>query len=268
METPIKSLSLAIDMGNSSAKAAVFRGAQMMGSPVRFSYADWRVAERLVTNHDVKNIVYSSVANEPPREVMDNWTKAGISTIALQPGAPLPFPTSYTTPETLGQDRIAAIMACRVGLSTDFTTRPTAGLAVGQPAATPRPLLIVDAGTCVTTDLLDASGRHHGGNISPGIRMRLRSMHEFTARLPLPEPGSPEGALGNSTEEALRHGAQLGLVYELEGLYGRLLPDYPNLHLALTGGDAEWLATNLSAPCSFRPNLVLRGLIQIMSLYV
>ncbi|OAV42912.1 type III pantothenate kinase [Lewinella sp. 4G2] len=260
METPIKSSTLAIDMGNSSAKAGVFREGELISPPVRFDYADWHVADELVTNHRVRNIVYSSVANEPPQEVLDKWTTAGIRLYSLQPGSPLPFPSVYTTPETLGQDRIAAIL----GMRADLPTHPA-------PAAAPNPTtayLIVDAGTCVTSDLVDANGLHHGGNISPGMRMRLRAMHEFTARLPLPDPLTPSGTVGDATVAALRHGAMRGLVYELEGLYHRLAATYPGLELILTGGDGEWLAEQLSVPCSYRPNLVLRGLIEITSTYV
>ncbi|NJC26571.1 type III pantothenate kinase [Neolewinella antarctica] len=263
METPVRSTTLALDLGNSFAKAAVFVGGALAGPIVRFEYPNWEVADGLVTNHGVENIVYSSVANVPPRELMDKWTKAQRRVISLQAGNPLPFPSRYATPETLGQDRIAAVLGCLASFppNTAPATTPT-------PARDSGAKLIVDAGTCVTTDLLDGTGTHLGGNISPGVRMRLRAMHEFTAKLPEPEPAAVEGAVGSTTVSALRHGAQLGLVYELEGLYFRLLPAHPGLELVLTGGDGEWLAEKLSVPCSLRPDLVLRGLLQLTSIYV
>ena len=256
MGTPDRQLSLALDLGNSAGKAGLFRGTIIEEPTLRFSYEDWRLVDDWVTNRGVKNIVYSSVANVPPPELTDNWKRAGVFTLGLQPGSPLPFASLYATPETLGQDRIAAVMGLKL-----WATLPT-NLA---PAASP--YLIVDAGTCVTMDLVDGTGLHHGGNISPGLRMRLRAMHEFTARLPQPEPGSPSGSVGLSTVEALRHGGGRGLVYELEGLYARLLPDHPDLHVLLTGGDGAWLADQLRLPCSYDPYLVLRGLLQILSTY-
>lgn len=245
---------LSIDVGNSGIKAAVFRGGTMIGPVVRFSDQEWAVADRLVTNHGVKNIIYSTVANVPPAKWMDKWESAGRLVLALSPELPLPFTSVYATMETLGHDRIA-VVAGSLASSTD-----------SAPATAPR--LIVDAGTCATLDLIDANRVYQGGNISPGLRMRLRAMHTFTARLPLPEPTDLSGPVGRSTTDALRHGGQLGLVYEIEGLYQRLLAGYPDLELLLTGGDGEWLARHLSVPCCFYPNLVLLGLNQILSNYV
>ena len=256
MGTPDHQLSLALDLGNSAGKAGLFRGKDIEEPVLRFSYDEWRLVDEWVTNRGVKNIVYSSVANVPPPELVDNWKQAGVSVLSLKPGSPLPFASLYATPETLGQDRIAAVMGLKL-----WATIPT------NPAPATSPYLIVDAGTCVTMDLVGADGLHHGGNISPGLRMRLRAMHEFTARLPQPEPGQPAGEVGLSTVAALQHGGGRGLVYELEGLYARLLPKHPGLHVLLTGGDGAWLADQLQLPCSYDPYLVLRGLLQILSTY-
>ena len=251
--TPPGLLTLALDLGNSSAKAAVFDGDRLLGEPLRFGYEEWEQADALATNHGVRNIVYSSVANVPPQELLDNWTAAGRHVRTLDAIPPLPFPTKYRTTDTLGKDRIAAI-AGWLALLRVTATEARAGL-------------IVDAGTCITTDLVDASGLHHGGNISPGIRMRLRAMHDFTARLPLPEPGYPLGGVGLATDDALRHGAELGSVYELEGCYLRLVAEQPSLTLVLTGGDGPWLAERLRVPFVLHPHLVLHGLIALTSNY-
>jgi len=222
---------LAIDIGNTVVKAAVFVGGELLGPVTRFNHEEWLVADRLVTNHGVKNIIYSTVANVPPQPWIDKWIHEDRFVLALSPEVPLPFRSTYRT-----------------------MTAP--------------PSLIVDAGTCATLDLIDGAGTYHGGNISPGLRMRLQAMHAFTARLPKLDPATVSGLVGQSTEEALRHGAQLGLVYEIEGLFARLQGDFPDLRLLLTGGDAEWLATQLRIPHVFRPHLVLRGLNLILSNYV
>lgn len=247
---------LTIDVGNSGVKAAVFQNGVMVGPVVRFSDQEWEEADRLVTNHRVKNIIYSTVANVPPAKWMDKWKSAGRLVLELSPRIPLPFTSTYETMETLGHDRIAVVAGSLALLTSS------------APAAAPRPRLLVDAGTCVTLDLVDVDGVYRGGNISPGMRMRLQAMHDFTARLPLPDPADPVGEVGRSTEGALRHGGQLGLAYEIEGLYHRLLPQYPDLEVVLTGGDGDWLARHLSIPCCFYPHLVLLGLNQILSNYV
>lgn len=245
---------LVIDVGNSGAKAAVYRAGELIGAVVRFSDQEWEVTDRLITNHGVKNILYSTVANVPPTEWIEKWESSGLAVVALSAGLPLPFASTYETMHTLGHDRIAVVAG-------SLALRPDA-------ASCGRARLIVDAGSCATFDLVDADGTYRGGNISPGLRMRLRAMHAFTARLPEPEPADPQGEVGRSTEEALRHGAQLGLVYEIEGLFHRLRASYPGLELLLTGGDGAWLAGRLSVPCRFYPNLVLLGLHQILSNYV
>lgn len=252
---------LAIDIGNSGAKAAVFLDGTMIGPVIRFSDQEWEVVDRLVTNHGVKNIIYSTVANVPPVKWKDKWESGQCLVLALGPDLPLPFASEYETMETLGQDRIA-VVAGSLALSTSF-----APASAPEKKLTPA-RLIVDAGTCATLDLIDGTGTYLGGNISPGIRMRLKAMHAFTARLPQTDPEETTGRVGRSTVSALRHGGQLGLVYEIEGLFLRLRAQYPDLQLLLTGGDADYLADNLRIPFSLHPNLVLTGLNQILSYYV
>ena len=251
---------LAIDIGNTSVKAGVFLDGELIGPVTRFTDQEWGVADRLVTNLGVKNIIYSTVANVPPAKWLDEWKQSGLLVLALSPELPLPFASLYETPATLGQDRIAAVAG---SLSLSTSSAPAAAPTVPLPAR-----LVVDAGTCMTLDLIDGQCIYQGGNISPGVRMRMRAMHAFTARLPLVEPELLSGAIGRSTEQALRHGGQFGAAYEVEGLFLRLRKNYPDLELILTGGDAELLASLLSVSTVIYPNLVLRGLNQILSNYV
>lgn len=239
---------LIIDVGNSGLKAACFEGEELQPPVVRHPAGDWAAVDAMATNLGVNYIIYSTVANVPSERWTDKWKQQGLHVFALDRSRPLPFASDYQTPETLGQDRIAAIAGT---LGTFGTAR-----------------LVVDAGSCVTFDLVDADDRYRGGNISPGVGMRLRAMHEFTARLPLVAAGLPGGSVGDSTVTALQHGGVRGVVYETEGLYRRLLADFADLQLVITGGDASLLLPCFSVPCLHYPNLVLRGLNQILSAYV
>lgn len=244
----IPSRSLVVDVGNSVTKVACFSGKELVGSVTPLGAGDWSAIDGMVTNLGVNNIIYSTVANEPPQTWTDKWKAARLGVYSVDRARALPFPSTYRTVDTLGQDRIAAIAGT---LGRVITSR-----------------LIVDAGSCVTTDLVDRNNHHLGGNISPGVKMRLSSMHEHTARLPLVERGTLIDKVGRSTEEALRHGGQLGVVYEVEGLYHRLLSKYADLQVILTGGDAELLLPSFSVAVLPYPNLVLYGLNQILSIYV
>lgn len=169
--------------------------------------------------------------------------------IELSHLTPLPIKLVYSTPETLGRDRIAA--AC----GTHFLFPD-------------HNCLIVDAGTCVTMDLLLSTGIYLGGNISPGIRLRLASMHEKTARLPLVRPDFPSLIFGDSTEHALQNGACLGVVMELEGILNRAREAYGEVSVVITGGDSALLATRLESQIFVEPELVTHGLFQILSFNV
>ncbi len=239
---------LVIDIGNSGTKAACFRGNELELPVHRLAPDDWEGLDGLATNPGVKNIIYSTVANVPPDRWIDKWKSAGLGIYTLDRKRTLPFASDYLSPETLGQDRIAVVAGTK-GL---FKTA----------------CLVVDAGSCLTLDLVEADGRYRGGNISPGVNMRLRAMHEGTARLPLVLPSGIREHLGLSTETALRHGGLLGVVYETEGLFQRLRERYPDLQLVLTGGDAPLLLPHFSISVHHSPQLVLYGLNQILSTYV
>ncbi len=157
----------------------------------------------------------------------------------------LPIGIGYATPHTLGLDRIAA--------------------AVGAHQLCPgRAVLIIDAGTCITYDLLTADGTFAGGNIAPGIELRLRSMHEHTGKLPRVAAEGETPEVGFSTETAMRAGVIWGVTHEIEGYIARFKQDYPDLFVFLTGGDALKLEAKIKSRIFVDSNLVLTGLNRIL----
>jgi len=131
---------------------------------------------------------------------------------------PVPITNRYRTPQTLGADRLAAV----VGAST---LEPN------------KDLLIIDAGTCITYEVIDAQGNYWGGNIAPGMHMRLRALHEYTAKLPCVDAEGPVPGMGYDTETAIRSGVLRGMKYEIEGYIRSMRRKYPDLVIFLTGGD-------------------------------
>lgn len=149
-------------------------------------------------------------------------------------------------PAGLGSDRVAADMGAR-------SLYPT------------RPLLIIDAGTCLTFDVIASDGTILGGAISPGVSLRLKAMHEHTAALPLLDTHGDHPVLGYDTSSAMRSGAINGMRWEIEGYIRHILAEYPDLHVFFTGGDCIDFSADLQSIISFEPLLVQKGLLTMVT---
>jgi len=165
--------------------------------------------------------------------------------VELGPDTSLPIRNGYATPATLGYDRLAAAV----------------GAWVLQPE---KPLLVIDLGTAVTYDFISADGTFMGGNIAPGVHTRLKSLNHFTGKLPLVEPTSDFGLLGNSTETAIRSGVMQGILFEINGYIEALTGQHPGLFTFLTGGDLIYFDGKLKNGIFVDENLVLTGLNRIL----
>lgn len=236
-------MNLAIDIGNTRTKIAIFQGDKLLSQEV---WEELSVAKlkQLAYNQKIEKIILSSVSGQS-EEVMA-YLKSHPVFLELTTETPLPIGIRYKTPTTLGKDRVAA--------------------AVGAFYLFPKEnCLVIDAGTCITLDLLSAEGIFLGGNISPGIEMRLKAMHHFTARLPLVK-SSPElpDELGDSTENAMRNGGELGALLEVEGFIRACKKKYRPLRVVLTGGDADFFVKHTKTKIFAHQNLVLLGLNQIL----
>jgi len=157
----------------------------------------------------------------------------------------LPIAVRYQTPETLGRDRIA--------------------VAVGANYLQPqKDILVIDAGTAITFEVVEASGIYLGGNISPGLTTRFHALNRFTKRLPLVEEKEIVPLLGTSTETAILAGVVHGIVFEMDGYINTLQNKYPGLYVFLTGGHTFYFAKRLKSAIFAEKNLVLIGLNRIL----
>ena len=165
------------------------------------------------------------------------------SVIMLDASTPMPVDISaYSTRNTLGADRIAALVGAR-------------GLTAGHET------LVVDFGTAITYDLLSADGKFEGGVISPGILMRLKAMHAFTSRLPVVDPDMEYHRLGRSTAQSMLAGAVGGAVAELT-YHHSMLP--AGGMVVATGGDAAIVLRHIGFEVKVAEDLVLHGLKDII----
>lgn len=159
---------------------------------------------------------------------------------------PLPIGVVYDTPESLGLDRVA--------------------LAAGAAAMCPaEALMVVDAGTAVTLDAVDASPAFVGGRISAGLRLRINALHDHTAALPVIPLLGDTPVAGRSTATSIRSGAILGLAAEISETFFHYSTSFGCSRLLLAGGDAEAIAPHISpsVPMLQVPDLMARGLLDI-----
>lgn len=236
-------MNLAIDIGNTRAKLAWFKAGELIEKVVIEQTSPEKIFSRL-TNHLVKNVIYSTVADATDAELLA-YLKEHYFFVQLTATTPIPIKNEYRTPETLGRDRLAAVVGAHHLL----------------PA---RSCLVIDAGTCITFDLIDANGHYKGGNISPGLTMRMKAMHRFTARLPQVEQGETERWLGYDTESALKNGAQWGTIFEIKSFCHKCEEEFGAINVILTGGDADFLAKKLKRKIFVNHDLVLVGLNKIL----
>lgn len=159
---------------------------------------------------------------------------------------PLPYTIAYTTPETLGHDRRALAAAAH----REFPGRD---------------VLVMDAGTCLTFDFINAEAQYLGGAISPGLNMRYRALRQYTAGLPELTPLKQKPSLtGDSTVHCMHSGVLYGLAGEVDGQIDRYREKYPQLVTVVTGGDAPSLVQLTKNDIFARPNFLLSGLYHIL----
>lgn len=189
--------------------------------------------------HEAESILVSNVAGQDalPKEVMEH-KDCHILTWE-SPGAGLWL---KKIPAGLGSDRVAADIGAR-------SIRPN------------QTLLIIDAGTCLTFDVIAKDGSIMGGAISPGIALRLKAMHEHTAALPLLDIAGEHPVLGYDTPSSMRSGAVNGVRWEIEGYIRHILAIHPDLHVFFTGGDVTEFPKDLQTIITCDPLLVQRGLL-------
>ncbi|MCF8453895.1 MAG: type III pantothenate kinase [Pedobacter sp.] len=236
-------MNLCVDQGNTSTKAGVFNNSELIDTFV--FHADLtNEIKHLKSRYKIEHVIYSTVI-EAETSLIDVLKSGCSNFIFLSHETPVPVEIRYGTPETLGKDRLAAIV----------------GAAYLKPHTD---LLVIDAGTAVTYDFIDAEGRYFGGNIAPGVHMRARALHEFTGKLPLISPDEVSDFLGNDTRTAIAGGVVYGVALEIDGYIDRLLLKYPKLFTFLTGGSSFYFDNKLKNRIFADKNLVLTGLNRIL----
>ena len=236
-------MNLIIDIGNNSAKFFLFKGEQII-LHTRKNNSSFEIMDEWSRLYDIEKAIVSSVIEEGP-ELSSAISKLQCPVVRFNNIMQLPLEINYRTPDTLGSDRVAA--------------------AVGAWNEAPgRNILVIDAGTAITVDFISKDGKYNGGNIAPGIKMRLRALHEFTNRLPLVDKEGEIPSIGYDTETAIRSGVINGICHEIDGYINDFKQKFCDVLVFLTGGDEKPLKNRIKS-CIFADKyLVAKGLNRIL----
>ncbi|AVR44328.1 type III pantothenate kinase [Christiangramia fulva] len=233
-------MNLVIDVGNTAVKMAVFQNDKLLKKEVfpadQFSKKFFQIKD---SYPQIKEAIISSVSHE--NSEMLRMIRESFPLLEFDQNVSLPFENKYTTPNTLGKDRLA-LVAAAVKL---------------YPA---KNVLIIDSGTCITYDIKTSEEVYLGGAIAPGLTMRFKSLHKFTANLPLITPKPENPLIGNSTATSILSGIINGLEMELKGMLDAYRSEFEDLTIIFTGGDSEFLSLPLKNSIFANSNFLLEGL--------
>ncbi|MBZ9730708.1 type III pantothenate kinase [Salegentibacter sp. JZCK2] len=237
-------MNLIIDVGNSSVKAAVFQEAKLLETYI--SPLENFLKKIQEIKKDYPQITFSILSSVVKNTLeMEKILKKETKLFILNENTELPFKNKYASPQTLGKDRLALVAAGSLKYENED-------------------LLIIDAGTCITFDFKNNKNEYLGGAISPGLQMRLKALHHFTAKLPLVDLEENIGLIGNSTRNSILSGVLNGVAAELDGIIDRYKTDYKYLTIILTGGDTQILSKRVKNGIFANPNFLLEGLNYIL----
>jgi type III pantothenate kinase len=232
-------MNLIIDVGNTLTKLALFQGSEMIAFSGFSGVNAQPVMQFCESNPSIDKVIISAV-REYSAEI-DTFLSSRFKTLVFDHTLSVPVSNKYNTPETLGKDRLAGVIGARQLM----------------PASD---ILVIDAGTAITYDIITASGEYLGGSISPGIAMRYKALHTFTSRLPLLDYYDDAPLIGSDTESGIHTGVLNGAIAEMEGIIQNYQLVYPGLKIILTGGDHNYFDKRLKIKTFAAPNLVLEGL--------
>jgi type III pantothenate kinase len=237
-------MNLVIDIGNSRTKFSLFNPSGMMLTVADNNFGPQSI-EMLRNEYPGLNKVILSATGIYPAELKIALEEGFEIFIELNENTPIPLKNGYKTPATLGNDRLAA--------------------AVGANLIYPGTnILIIDAGTAITFDLVSEAGEYLGGNISPGLEMRFKALHNFTGKLPLISSNDSYPFWGDTTHNAILAGVQNGILFEIDAYIGHFKKFYKKNEVIFTGGDVNFFESKLKNSFFVHSNLVATGLNRIL----
>jgi len=235
------SITLCFDFGNTRKKVAVFNEDKIEKGIVLDDDTTATI-QSLIDTYQPRKSILSSVVDH--NKAIEELLAAKTKFHKLNHLTKLAFTTPVGKPATIGADRLALCAA-----AVHFFPKKNN--------------LVIGMGSCVTYNFINKYHEFLGGGISPGLEMRLKAMHQFTAKLPLIKADSNVPLIGYDTDTNLLSGAVLGLAKEIDGFIDSYKERYGNFNVVLTGGDIVHLAHHLKSKIFADPELIFKGLYAI-----
>ena len=232
-------INAALDIGNTLVKVGIFNADTLMKKQVFNSLEE---SIKYLLSEKLDRMVVASVKHDP--EELNALLPSKLGALVLKYTTPVPFKNKYRS-ASLGIDRIA-LVAGALTLSHN------------------KPAMVIDAGTCITYDYVNQEGEYLGGAISPGLDMRFKSLHTFTAKLPLVEAVNSANWIGNDTPSCMQSGVLNGIIGEINGFIEVYQEHHPDLQVFITGGSANYFESKIKETIFAVPELLLVGLNAIL----
>lgn len=235
-------MKLALDIGNTFTKYGFFEDKTLVEQGLIHGLDG---LEKFLSGRtrDFSRAIVCSVGYK--QEELESLFSADKELLYLSHTTPIPIGVSYATPDTLGMDRLAAV----IGAAELFSERA---------------VMVIDVGTCITYDYLNEANVFEGGIISPGVELRYKAMHQYTQRLPLLNDREAKDLIGNSTANAMRSGVINGITGEIEYMISQFLLKTPDLKVIITGGGAKIFESRIKADIFVALEIVLVGLNRVL----
>jgi type III pantothenate kinase len=235
---------LILDFGNTFQKCAVFDNERMVALRKFESISLNQLQSFVKEFKSINSCILSSVINTP-QEIID-WLNTNYFFINLDHNTPIPIVNNYKNKEALGKDRLAAA----VGV---FKLAPHNNA------------LSIDIGTAIKFDFVNAKGEYLGGSIAPGLYLRFKSLHNFTAKLPLVDYNNVHELIGDNTQSSILSGVMNGAIAEVNGLISEYKNRFSELKIFLSGGESIYFEKYIKSNIFANSNIVLIGLNEILN---
>ncbi|MCK9618120.1 MAG: type III pantothenate kinase [Lentimicrobiaceae bacterium] len=240
-------MNLVIDIGNTLTKIAFYRGNTLEELFVQKSLSVFLLKKLQKQYPQTRAAIISSVKAYPV--AVKQFLKNHYIFVDNPKDISLPLQISYKTPDTLGNDRLAASVAAKALYPSEN-------------------VLIIIAGSCITYDMVSREEIYLGGAISPGLQMRYKALHTFTGKLPLVVHKPFAKIIGETTEESIMSGVINGMTAEIDGMTNYYKNLFTPLKVILSGGDMEYFEKRLKNNIFAIPNIVLTGLNHLLTVYL